>query len=93
MGYLFFSYDGSFDLHVSFFMWPAICLVFDLGLMISGFAHGAQVMGDKSYVLRAEQAASFIKQHLYGEKKVLLRSAYRDSNGCVCVREREVEEG
>ena len=52
------------------------------GLMISGFAHAHQVLGDPAYLERATAAAQFVRTHLYNpEKGVLIRNAYRDNNG------------
>ncbi|KAI8794825.1 spermatogenesis-associated protein 20 [Biomphalaria glabrata] len=49
------------------------------GLMISGFARGAQALSDPSLIKRAIQAASFVRQHLY-QSGTLLRSCYTTEN-------------
>ncbi|XP_042150799.1 uncharacterized protein LOC121838551 [Ixodes scapularis] len=54
------------------------------GLMVSGFATAAKVLGDRRYAERALQAVAFLGQHLYDEdRKSLLRSAYRGEGGHV----------
>ena len=59
-------------------------LLYYIGLMISGFARAAQVLGDKSYLEKADKAAMFIKKHLFKtETCTLLRNAYRDTKGLV----------
>ena len=56
--------------------------VFFAGLMITGFAKASQALGDKFYLDCAVKAASFIKDHVYDEKKgVLVRNGYRDKDG------------
>ncbi|KAL5473990.1 hypothetical protein EMCRGX_G028560 [Ephydatia muelleri] len=56
------------------------------GLMITGFAKASQALGDKFYLDCAVKAASFIKDHLYDEKKgVLVRNGYRDKDGTLGV--------
>eukprot|EP00062_Callorhinchus_milii_P004807 gi/632943542/ref/XP_007887005.1/ PREDICTED: spermatogenesis-associated protein 20 isoform X1 [Callorhinchus milii] len=48
------------------------------GLMISGFARAGAVLQDKSYVQRAERAATFLRTHLFdSSSKRLLHSCYR----------------
>ncbi|KAG0413509.1 hypothetical protein HPB47_009341, partial [Ixodes persulcatus] len=52
------------------------------GLMVSGFATAAKVLGDRRYAERALRAVAFLNQHLYDEdRKSLLRSAYRGEDG------------
>jgi len=52
------------------------------GLMISGLARGAQVLGEDVYVKRAIKAAEFVRKHLFDEKSgKLLRSCYRGDSG------------
>lgn len=51
------------------------------GLMISGYAKAGFVLKDQSYINRAIQAVSFIKQFLYNEQdKTLLRCCYKGDN-------------
>ena len=47
------------------------------GLMISGFARAAQVLGDAVYVQAAEDAADFIKSRLYDPQHGTLKRRYR----------------
>jgi uncharacterized protein len=48
------------------------------GLMISAFARGAQVLGDRAYLEAATRAATFVRAQLYDEaRKVLVRN-YRE---------------
>jgi uncharacterized protein YyaL (SSP411 family) len=48
--------------------------------MISGLSKAGSVMGDKGYINKAEQAASFVQEHLYNTgSNSLLRSCYSDS--------------
>ena len=50
----------------------------DAGLMISGFARAAQVLGEDVYLKRAIKAADFVRKYLYDEKTgQLLRSCYK----------------
>lgn len=52
------------------------------GLMISGLARAAQVLGEDVYEKRAAKAAEFVKKHLFDEKSgKLLRSCYRGESG------------
>ncbi len=45
------------------------------GLMISAFAHGAQVLGDRGYLEAATRAATFVRTQLYDQsRKVLVRN-------------------
>lgn len=54
------------------------------GLMMSGFATAAKVLGDRSYAERALKAVTFLRRHLYdADQKLLLRSAYRGQDGAV----------
>ncbi|CAN8003424.1 unnamed protein product [Ixodes hexagonus] len=54
------------------------------GLMVSGFATAAKVLGHKAYADRALKAVAFLRQHLYdADQKLLLRSAYRGQDGTV----------
>lgn len=48
------------------------------GLMISGYAKAGFVLKQQSYIARAIEAATFIKNHLYDEEnKTLLRCCYK----------------
>ncbi|XP_030840425.1 spermatogenesis-associated protein 20-like [Strongylocentrotus purpuratus] len=52
------------------------------GLMISGFSRAGQVLQAPEFTKRAEQAVTFIRQHLYDPSTgCLLRSAYRNKEG------------
>nr|XP_054762838.1 spermatogenesis-associated protein 20-like isoform X1 [Lytechinus pictus] len=52
------------------------------GLMMSGFSRAGQVLQSPEFTQRAEEAAMFIKQHLYDPSTgCLLRSAYRNKDG------------
>ena len=52
------------------------------GLMISGLARGAQVLGEDVYEKRAIKAAEFVRKYLFDEKSgQLLRSCYRGDSG------------
>lgn len=52
------------------------------GLMISGLARAAQVLGEDVYEKRAAKAAEFVKKHLFDKKSgKLLRSCYRGEGG------------
>ncbi|XP_078257971.1 spermatogenesis-associated protein 20 [Rhinoraja longicauda] len=54
------------------------------GLMISGFARAGAVLGEKTYILRATKAATFLKEHMFDSNTGrLLRSCYRGSEGVV----------
>jgi uncharacterized protein YyaL (SSP411 family) len=53
------------------------------GLMISGFARAAQVLGDAEYVATAERAAAFIRSHLYDESTRTLVRNYRQGRSAV----------
>nr|XP_033816049.1 spermatogenesis-associated protein 20 isoform X1 [Geotrypetes seraphini] len=47
------------------------------GLMISGFARSGAILGEKEYIQRAEQAATFLKNHMFiADSGKLLRSCY-----------------
>jgi len=50
------------------------------GLMISGFAKGYQILGDRSYLDSAERAARFLKSHLYDAKTHELFRRWRDND-------------
>lgn len=51
------------------------------GLMISGLAKAGSALGDYHFIHKAEQAASFVKQHLYQcDSNVLLRSCYTEGD-------------
>jgi uncharacterized protein len=53
------------------------------GLMISGFARAAQVLDEPKYAAAAENAASFLRSHLYdAERKTLVRN-YRKAPSAV----------
>ncbi len=47
------------------------------GLMISGLAKSAQVMGNVEYANKAEKAAQFIRETMYDEKDGTLHRSYR----------------
>ena len=52
------------------------------GLMISGLARAAQVLGEDVYEKRAAKAADFVRKHLFDEKSgKLLRSCYQGEGG------------
>ena len=53
------------------------------GLMISGFARAAQVLGEPEYVATAERAATFIRSHLYDELSQTLVRNYREGRSAV----------
>ena len=53
------------------------------GLMISGFARAAQVLGDAEYVATAERAAAFIRSHLYNKSTKTLVRNYRQGRSAV----------
>jgi uncharacterized protein len=48
------------------------------GLMISAFAHAAQVIDDSRYLEIATRAANFLRRNLYEEKSKLLYRSYRE---------------
>jgi uncharacterized protein YyaL (SSP411 family) len=48
------------------------------GLMISAFARAHQVLGEPQYLAAAENAAAFIKTHLYDENTGKLSRRYRE---------------
>ena len=48
------------------------------GLMISALAKGAQVLGDKTYLVVATRAANFIRRELYDEKTGILYRSWCD---------------
>ena len=53
-----------------------------VGLMISGLARAAQVLGEEIYEKRARKAAEFVKKYLFdGKSGQLLRSCYRGDDG------------
>ena len=53
-----------------------------VGLMISGLARAAQVLGEEIYEKRARKAADFVKKYLFDAKSgQLLRSCYRGDDG------------
>jgi hypothetical protein len=53
------------------------------GLMISAYAHAAQIFDESKYLEAAKRAAGFLRQNLYdGETKLLFRS-YRDGRSNV----------
>lgn len=61
-------------------IWQCSCSF--LGLMISGLARAAQVLGEDVYEKRASKAAEFVKKHLFDKKSgKLLRSCYRGEGG------------
>ncbi|XP_069056153.1 spermatogenesis-associated protein 20 isoform X2 [Pleurodeles waltl] len=48
------------------------------GLMISGFARSGAILGNKDYVKKAENAATFLRQHMFDKDSgKLRRSCYR----------------
>ncbi|KAI4873516.1 hypothetical protein NFI96_032599, partial [Prochilodus magdalenae] len=50
-------------------------------LMLSGFARVGSVLGDKALLQRAEQAAQFLREHLWDEEgQRVLHSCYRGDN-------------
>src|SRR5439155_1422115 len=51
------------------------------GLMISGFARGAQVLNDASYLETATRAGKFIRANLYDESRKILFRSYREGRG------------
>jgi uncharacterized protein YyaL (SSP411 family) len=53
------------------------------GLMISGFARAAQVLGEERYVAAAEKAASFLRSHLYNPTTKTLVRNYREGPSAV----------
>lgn len=53
------------------------------GLMISGFARAAQVLGDSEYVTAAERAAAFIRRELYDEATHTLVRNYREGRSAI----------
>ena len=60
-----------------------ICLLmFNLGLAISAFARGYQVLDEQEYLERALKAAQFVHEKLYvAASGRLRRSAYRENSG------------
>ncbi|MGI8821546.1 MAG: thioredoxin domain-containing protein [Chthoniobacterales bacterium] len=48
------------------------------GLMISAFARGAQVLDDPAYLKAAEQAANFVREHLFDEKSKTMVRNFRE---------------
>ena len=69
-------------------------LIKNLGLTISSFARGYQVLGERDYLKRAVRAAEFIHNNLFNVKSgKLLRNSYRETNGYVTGRGRGGEEG
>ena len=56
------------------------------GLMIAGLAVAARVLGNEEYVKMAEKSARFVLSNLYNpDKGVLMRNAYRDTEGFVAI--------
>uniref|UniRef100_UPI00398E5DCF spermatogenesis-associated protein 20 n=1 Tax=Pristiophorus japonicus TaxID=55135 RepID=UPI00398E5DCF len=54
------------------------------GLMISGFARAGGVLGEKTYIRRATQAATFLREHMFDSSNGrLLRSCYRGDESSV----------
>ena len=53
------------------------------GLMISAFAHAAQVLDDPGYRDAATRAATFVRKNLYREKNQTLLRSYRDGPSVV----------
>ncbi len=53
------------------------------GLMIGAYARAAQVLGDDAYLLAAQRAASFIRQHLYDDEKNELLRSYREGPSAI----------
>lgn len=56
--------------------------MFNLGLAISAFARGYQVLDEQEYLERALKAAQFVHEKLYvAASGRLRRSAYREDSG------------
>ncbi|MGI9088435.1 MAG: thioredoxin domain-containing protein [Chthoniobacterales bacterium] len=53
------------------------------GLMISGFARAAQVLGDSQYLQSAMDAANFLRTHLYDAANQTLVRNYREGRSAV----------
>jgi len=53
------------------------------GLMISAFAQAYQTLGDVRYLEAAEQAAAFVRDHLYNKKTRELLRRYRDGESAI----------
>ena len=53
------------------------------GLMISGFARAAQILGEPAYLTQARQAADFIRKFLYRESDGTLLRSYRQGASSV----------
>ncbi len=53
------------------------------GLMISAFARGASVLGDRSYLAAATKAAEFLQRELYDGKTNTLYRSWRESRGTI----------
>jgi uncharacterized protein YyaL (SSP411 family) len=51
------------------------------GLMISAFARGAQVLGDKTYLETAARAAEFLRTQLYDQSRKVLARNFREGRG------------
>lgn len=51
------------------------------GLMLSAYARVGAVLGDKTLLERAAQAANFLQEHLWDpEQQIVLRSCYLGDN-------------
>jgi uncharacterized protein YyaL (SSP411 family) len=48
------------------------------GLMIGAFARGAQTLGDAGFLVTAQRAAAFLRDHLYDAASGELRRSYRE---------------
>jgi uncharacterized protein YyaL (SSP411 family) len=53
------------------------------GLMISAFAHAAQVLDDSDYLDSATRAAKFLRANLYDESQKMLRRNFREGKGSI----------
>ena len=51
--------------------------------MISAFARGAQVLDDPIYLEAATRAATFLRTHLYDERRKILFRNYREGRSAV----------
>jgi uncharacterized protein YyaL (SSP411 family) len=53
------------------------------GLMISAFARGAQILGDRTYLAAATKAADFLQRELYDGKTNTLYRSWREGRGAI----------
>lgn len=51
------------------------------GLMISAYAHGARMLGDRTYLRAATRAAEFIQRELYDGQTGVLHRSWREGRG------------